>query len=298
MRYCERCGMEFGVLRHVFLRGEFCSNKCFEGHKRDEALRLRWEAQHGDAQPTVESPPMAASTDDARAAIWSGILHAAKYLGKRDLVATKRRRPPVVLLQEGQGVPVYFLSAGLVEFRLAQLMGPGHRIYGLEIPWPPAWRRAAAKNDPTQLPTMERFVAPYVAAIREHAGNSSCILAGYSFGGLMAFEAAHQIRRQGGQVETLILLDAPAQHPKDSRPHELAWRKLHDVWNPATRDGSHSFGGRLASSCSILSWMIVKELRGLANHLINTVLRDPGQLTAKTDEMGIPLALAAGRTAI
>ena len=56
MRYCERCGLEFGVLRHVFLRGEFCSNKCFEGHKRDEALRVLWEAQHGELQRLGEGP--------------------------------------------------------------------------------------------------------------------------------------------------------------------------------------------------------------------------------------------------
>ncbi len=147
MRYCGWCGMEFDAVRHLFLRGEFCSRKCLEGYKRDEALRLLWEAKHGDVQPTVESPPTAASKDDARAAIWSGILHAAKYLGKGDLVPSKRRRPPVVLLQEGAGVPLYFLNAGLVDFRLAQLMGAGHRIYGVEIPWPAAWRRAAAKNE-------------------------------------------------------------------------------------------------------------------------------------------------------
>ena len=145
-----------------------------------------------------------------------------------------------------------------------------------------------------QLPTMEQFVAPYVAAIHEHAGDSSCILAGYSFAGLMAFEAAHQICRQGGKVETLILLDAPAQHPKDLMPHELAWRKLRDVWTSDARKRARpaspqSFAGRLASSCSILSWMIVKQLGGVANFLITTVLRDPGQLTSKTDAAGIPL---------
>ena len=290
MRYCGWCGMEFGVLRHLFLRGDFCSRKCFEGYKREETLRLRWEAQHGDMQPTVESPPTAASKDDARAAIWSGILHAAKYLGKRDLLLSKRRRPPLVLLQEGEGVPVYFLNAGLVDFRLAQLIGPGHRMYGLEIPWPAPWRGAAAKNDCAQLPTMEQFIAPYVAAIREHAGSAPCILAGYSFAGLMAFEAAHQIRQQGGKVETLILLDAAAQYPTE---YELAWWRLRKLWKPSpnkrSREKPQSFVRRLMSSGEVLMWILFMQLRDVAKFLIATVLRDPGQLTAKTDEMGIPL---------
>ncbi len=102
---------------------------------------------------------------------------------------------------------------------------------------------------------MEQFVAPYVAAIREHAGNSPCILAGYSFGGLMAFEAAHQIGGRAGKVETLILLDAPAQHPKK---HELAWWKLRTLWKSSPNGRARaarpqSFGRRLMSSGSILS---------------------------------------------
>ena len=224
-----------------------------------------------------------------------GFLGAAKYLGKRELAPTKRRRPPVVLLQEGTGeMPVYFLNAGLVEFRLAQLMGPGHSVFGVEIPWPSAWRRSAIRNETTVLPTMERIVAPYVAAIRAHAHSSPCVLAGYSFAGLMAFEAAHRIQEQGGKVDMVILLDAPAKYPKDLTPHEIAQQKLEEVWKPKSDQcsmdrTSQSTGSRLRSSLSIAGWMLVKEIRAIGYRFITTVLRDPGQLTSKTDEMGIPL---------
>ena len=101
-------------------------------------------------------------------------------------------------------------------------------------------------------------------------------------------------------METLILLDAPAQHPKK---HELAWWKLRTLWKSSPNGRARaarpqSLGRRLMSSGSILVLMVVDQLRDVAKFLIATVLRDPGQLTAKTDEMGIPLSLASGRTAV
>ena len=221
MRYCERCGLKFGVLRHIFLRGEFCSNKCLEGNKRDEAVRILWEARHPELQE-VSAPSI--SMKRVRK-FGRAFLGTAKYLGQRQLAPTKRR-PPVVLLQEGAGeVPLYFLNAALVEFRLAQLMGPGHAIFGVDIPWPPAWRRAAVRMT---LPACRRWSNSSSIRGRNygHVHTSPCVLAGYSFAGIMAFEAAHQIQQQGGKVEMVILLDAPAKYLKDVAPHEIAWQKL------------------------------------------------------------------------
>ena len=36
LRKCLQCGSEFGVIRHVFRRGEFCSKECFDDYKRDD----------------------------------------------------------------------------------------------------------------------------------------------------------------------------------------------------------------------------------------------------------------------
>ena len=74
---------------------------------------------------------------------------------------------------------MYFISAGLSEFRLSQqLMNLGYSIFGVEIPWPSAWRNAAAKNDTDALPAMEQLAAPYVAALSMHTRSSRCVLAG------------------------------------------------------------------------------------------------------------------------
>jgi thioesterase domain-containing protein len=45
----------------------------------------------------------------------------------------------------------------------------------------------------------------------------------------MAFEAAHQFNRSGGQVELVMLLDSKAKYPL---PHVVAWQKLKKDWGP------------------------------------------------------------------
>jgi thioesterase domain-containing protein len=274
-------------MRHIFLRGEYCSKECFEGYKRDEAHRLRWEEQHGEFQDTEIS--LQPSQDDAHAAIWAGILGAAKQLGNRELPPTKRR-PLVTSLQEGKSnTPLYFINAGLSEFRLAQLM-PGNPIFGIDIPWPLAWRRAATTNDVSALPTMEQLVAPYVAALSAHTHASTCVLAGYSFGGMMAFEAAHQLQELGRTVEMVILIDSPAQYPNEPAPHQIAWQKLQQDWQRSLPDRTtHSIASRLRSSSFIVCWMLAKEIRRLGLRSIETMLQDPGRLTSRVDEVGMPL---------
>ena len=186
--------------------------------------------------------------------------------------------------------PLYFLGGNVAEFRIAQLMGPAHSIYGIEIPWPSAWRDAAKKNDTSALPTMEQLVAPYVAALRVHTRFSPCVLVGHSFAGLVAFEAAHQLQEQGGKVEMVMLLDAVAKYPA---PHQVAWQILQKDWKRApkcsTGRRSQSIVSRLASSCSIIGWMIVKELRGFGRWFLRAVLQDPGILTPKLDDLGRPV---------
>ena len=139
-----------------------------------------------------------------------------------------KRRPAVVQLQDGAAeLPVYFIYAGTHEFSLARLLGENHRVFGIDIPWPLAWRNAVAANRTCDFPSMEQLVTPYVSALSAHTGSSPCVLAGYSFAGLMAFEAAHQFQRQGGKVEMVILFDVWAKPPNRLL---VVWHKLRQVW--------------------------------------------------------------------
>ena len=246
------------------------------------------DMQHEKIQGKI--PPVQPSTDEARSAVWSGILRVAKYLGKREPLPIKH--PPVIQFTAGSAeIPVYFIGAGLPEFRMAQLMSSEHPVFGVEVPWPLAWRDAAANNNNAALPNMEQLVAPYVAALSSHSRSSSCVLAGHSFCGLMAFEAAHQLREQGVGVDMVILLDTVATN---NTPHQVAWRTLQKSWNRApTNRISQPIVSRLLGSWSVIQWMLVKEMRWLGRYFLQTVWQDPGVLTTRIDDLGVPLYWAS-----
>jgi thioesterase domain-containing protein len=64
------------------------------------------------------------------------------------------------------------------------------------------------------------MAADYLAAIREIQPQGPYQLLGMSFGGLLAYEMAQQLSRQGGEVSSLILLDTSL--PAQRREKELS----------------------------------------------------------------------------
>src|ERR1700730_15139993 len=250
---------------------------------RDIAPATRAARTMQDSQLKTSSSPM---TDEARAAVWTGILGAAKHLGKRAPLPL-RQRPTVVQLRQGTSeTPVYFIGAGLYELNTAQMMPPQHSIFAAEIAWPAAWHDAAAKNDTDATPVLEDMVVPYVTALRAHAGDKPCVIAGYSFHASMAFEIAHQLLDKGSQVDLVMLLDAPAEYPL---PHKIAWKNLRDTWMPGTSERAESIASRLAISLSIARWTLAVAGRYLKRRLVESARRDPGELTTKLDTQGRPM---------
>jgi thioesterase domain-containing protein len=236
-----------------------------------------------DSQLKTSSSAM---TDEARAAVWTGILGAAKHLGKKAPLPL-RQRPTVVQLRQGtSATPVYFIGAGLYELHTAQMMPPQHSIFAAEIAWPAAWHDAAARNDTNATPVLEDMVVPYVTALRAHAGSTPCVIVGYSFHASMAFEIAHQLLDKGGQVDLVMLLDAPAEYPL---PHKIAWKNLRDTWMPVASERAASIASRFAVSLSILRWTLAVAGRFLKRRFFESALRDPGELTTKLDTQGRPM---------
>lgn len=234
--------------------------------------------------PLKSSSPV--STDEARAAVWAGILGAAKHLGKR-APQPPRQRPTVVQLRQGTSeTPVYFIGAGLYELNTAQMMPPQHSIFAAEIAWPAAWHDAAARNDTNATPVLEDMVVPYVTALRAHAGAAPCVLVGYSFHASMAFEIARQLLEQGGKIDLVMILDAPAEYPP---PYKIAWNNLWDTWMPGAREHAASVASRCAISLSIVRWALAVAGRFLKRRFVESALRDPGELTTKLDTQGRPM---------
>jgi thioesterase domain-containing protein len=224
---------------------------------------------------------------EAHAAIWTGILGVAKHLGKQDGRLIRHRHPLVQLRKGRAGAPMYFVGAGLSEFSLAQFIRSERSIFGIEVPWPSAWRSAAKENKTSAMPTMEQLAALYVTALKVSTRSSPCVLAGYSFNGLVAFEAAHQLIEQGGKVEMVILLDSWAQSSA-----KVAWQRLRKDWRriPNRRSTtSETVSSSLRYSWSMIEWTLLKSQQQLKERFRVAMTGDLGPPTMRFDDLDAPL---------
>jgi amino acid adenylation domain-containing protein len=207
---------------------------------------------------------------------------------ERMAAVVERRRekhqpaPAVVQLQAGSEGPAIFLfNASSWELRLARLLGPERPIFGIEAPIPIQWMKAAARGNTAEMPTMAKLVAPFVSQLRAHRAARRCVLAGFSFAGLMAFEAARQLRHQESAVEMVILLD--------TRLDTRATHPLQELYAQVRR------GDALGASAALrLSWRQVRarlaEEKARATSLVAVRKPDraqePGWFTGVYDENG------------
>jgi thioesterase domain-containing protein len=136
---------------------------------------------------------------------------------------------------------------------------------------------------------MEQLVAPYLGVLSSHARSSSCLLAGHSFAGLMAFEVAHRLQEQGGKVDLVILFDTWAKYPT---AREIAWQQWRQNWKrdpdqQSEDQPSQSFGSRLKRSWLVTQWMLMKE----AKAVYRAVVPRPGPRgpSNMVDEQGAPV---------
>jgi len=114
-------------------------------------------------------------------------------------------REILVPLQEGSPdrrplFCVHPIGGEAVSYReLARHLDPGQPVYGIQSPDPP-------------LTDLRDMAACYLAAVRKHQPQGPYRLAGWSMGGVAAYEMARQLAEQGETVEVLALIDtlAPA----------------------------------------------------------------------------------------
>ena len=84
----------------------------------------------------------------------------------------------------------------------------------------PVWALQEAGREQARFEdwSVRRMARRHVAALRTVAPAGPYLLAGYSFGGVVAFEMAHQLRAAGDEVALLIALDSFAPHPSALPP--------------------------------------------------------------------------------
>lgn len=124
----------------------------------------------------------------------------------------------VAMQPGGNAIPIFMVPGVggnvLVFAQMAKLLGPDQPSYGLQA------RGLDGKEAPfTSVPEMANH---YLAEIRSIHPNGPYIILGSCTGGLIAYEMARQLIRQG-QSAVLVMMDT--WHPSSYRPHRYRWPK-------------------------------------------------------------------------
>ncbi|HEU4510844.1 MAG TPA: amino acid adenylation domain-containing protein [Pyrinomonadaceae bacterium] len=128
--------------------------------------------------------------------------------GLAELIQQNRKEeewsPLVPIKPSGTKLPFYCVHAGggnVVGFYdLAQQFDEDQPFYGLQA--------AGLVDGQEPLTRMEDMAALYIEAIRKRQPEGPYLIGGYSSGGIIAFEMAQQLRRQGHEVGLLAMLDS------------------------------------------------------------------------------------------
>ena len=134
----------------------------------------------------------------------------------------------------GDRLPIFCVHGGagtILHLQpLAARLGVTQPFYGLQM-------RGLYGDAPIQL-NVEEMARHYIAEIRTFAPRGPYIMAGYCFGGMVAYEMAQQLARDGQSVPLLVLLNGarpgyhmttqeqPASHPHPWRLGRLKARAL------------------------------------------------------------------------
>ncbi|MBV9330104.1 MAG: alpha/beta fold hydrolase, partial [Alphaproteobacteria bacterium] len=142
---------------------------------------------------------------------------------------------PLVQLKPGAGRPLFIVHGfGGTVFELAPL--------GRQIAWKgPVYAIQARGIDGREPPltSVEQMASLYLSAVKEVQPQGPYLLAGYSFGGLIAFEMARLARAANDKVGLLLLIDSyphPAHWPsrarRDQRRRKFAARARRAATHP------------------------------------------------------------------
>lgn len=133
----------------------------------------------------------------------------------------------VPIQEEGTRPPLFCMHAagGNVLFYrdLASALGSDQPVYGLQA-------RGVANKAETAHERIEDMAREYLREIRLVQPEGPYRLCGSSFGGLVAFEAAQQLRENREEVEILALFDTYAPGYLDAASRPVPVKRMNRVW--------------------------------------------------------------------
>lgn len=128
----------------------------------------------------------------------------AKYI--RDKGGKNPWNSLVPIKPSGNKTPLYIVHGGGMNvmpfYAIAKHLDAEQPLYGLQA------YGLNGKDEP--LTSIEAIAAQYLSEILNQNPNGPFALAGYSLGGLIAFEMAQQLKRQGKEIKALVMFDTYA----------------------------------------------------------------------------------------
>jgi amino acid adenylation domain-containing protein len=129
--------------------------------------------------------------------------------------------PTLVAMRSGGSKPPFFCVHGgagstLFLHRLADRMGPDQPFYGIEP--------EGLDGERFHRQTIEQMATHYLSEIRKLQPTGPYYIGGYCLGGIIAFEMAQQLRRQGERIALTALFSAPLRFHRLRPPARPAVR--------------------------------------------------------------------------
>jgi thioesterase domain-containing protein len=140
-----------------------------------------------------------------------------------DRPAGDRRLVNLVLLKPGFSRPLFLVHpiGGTLHCYsgLVRLLPTDQACYGLHA--------SPARSPPARPATVERLATSYLKQILRIQPEGPHLLAGWSFGGVVAYDIARQIEQRGITASVVALFDSRLVHqggPRDDVDEELIWK--------------------------------------------------------------------------
>ena len=114
---------------------------------------------------------------------------------------------------DGTKIPLFIVHGDSGNYIISDYLGPDQPVYGFFHP--------GSEGEAIRYNSVNEMVNSYLGKVLNVYPTGPFYLIGYSFGGLLAFEMACQLQKQGHKIPFLILIDSYSPLAKES----IIWEK-------------------------------------------------------------------------
>jgi acyl-CoA synthetase (AMP-forming)/AMP-acid ligase II/thioesterase domain-containing protein/acyl carrier protein len=118
----------------------------------------------------------------------------------------------IPIRSEGSKLPFFWIHGDSTNILLPDYLGPDQPLYGFE--------HQAADGKPARYTRVETIAKHYLDEVRTVQPHGPYLLGGYSFGSVISFEMAHQLKREGEEARLVFMLDPPPLMSRNGKPSQ------------------------------------------------------------------------------